>query len=196
MSPTPAPTEPAVITAPPCVTPADQAQWFKQEVHPYGGQLKAWLHGSYPSARREVDDIVQESYLRIWKAKASQPIASAKAFLFMVARHLALDVIRKDRNAPLETGSDLASLRVLDTSPNAAQAYSIKETIDHLADAIVALPERYRAVVVLHKLQSLPQKQVAEQLGLSPRTVENYCFRGLKLCEEYLKAKGIHGFFG
>lgn len=58
--------------------PEDRSKWFKEEVHLHDGQLKSWLKGTFPSVR-DVDDVVQESYLRIWKAKATEPINSAKA---------------------------------------------------------------------------------------------------------------------
>jgi len=65
---------------------ASRARWFEEQVQPQGAQLKSYLRGSFPSIE-DVDDIVQESYLRIWKARAAQPIESARAFLFRVARN-------------------------------------------------------------------------------------------------------------
>jgi DNA-directed RNA polymerase specialized sigma24 family protein len=76
---------------------AGQTRWFTEEVHPHDASLKAYLRGSFPSVR-DVDDVVQESYLRIWKARAIHPISSARAFLFRIARHLALDTLRHENN--------------------------------------------------------------------------------------------------
>ena len=47
--------------------------------------LKAYLRTSFPTVR-DVDDIVQESYLRIWRRQSIQPVRTAKAFLFTIAR--------------------------------------------------------------------------------------------------------------
>jgi hypothetical protein len=66
-------------------TGVDDTRWFSEEVHAHDSQLKAYLHGRFPSVRCEVDDVVQESYLRVWRIRASQPIHSAKAFLFSIA---------------------------------------------------------------------------------------------------------------
>ena len=173
---------------------SDSNRWFAEEVHPHDGQLKAYLRGSFPAVR-DVDDVVQESYLRIWKAKTAQPIQSAKAFLFKIARHLALDTIRKNGNSPLDTVGETAFSSVLDLAPNAAEALISKDTLHHLADAIASLPQRRREVIILHKLKGLPQKEVAQLLDLSPRTVEKHCLRGLNQCEEHLRAHGINGFF-
>jgi RNA polymerase sigma factor (sigma-70 family) len=169
-------------------------RWFAEEVHPHGPQLKSYLKGTFPSVR-DIDDVVQESYLRIWKAKAAQPIHSAKAFLYKIARHLALDTIRKHGNSPLDSVGDPAVSRVIDSSPDAAEALISKETLHHLADAIADLPDRCREVVILHKLKGLTHKEVAAQLNLSDRTVEKHCYKGLKHCAAYLKARGITAFF-
>src|SRR5580693_2470646 len=59
----------------------EQIRWFTEEVHPHEPSLRAYLNGSFPTVR-DLDDVVQESYLRIWQARAAYPIGSARAFLF------------------------------------------------------------------------------------------------------------------
>lgn len=76
----------------PTSTASEQNRWFAAEVHPYDSQLKSFLRGSFPGIR-DVDDVVQESYLRMWNARTVQPIQSAKAFLFRIARNVALDLL-------------------------------------------------------------------------------------------------------
>jgi RNA polymerase sigma-70 factor (ECF subfamily) len=163
-------------------------------VHPHGAQLKSYLRGTFPAVR-DVDDVVQESYLRIWKARAAAPIHSAKSFLFQVARRVALDVLRKGRNSPIEEGRDFAASRVMDNGPDSVQALITREMVDQLTDAIVALPPRCREVVLLRRLEGLSQRETAEKLGLSEKTVEKYAHNGLLKCSEFLRGRGIEGFF-
>jgi RNA polymerase sigma-70 factor (ECF subfamily) len=80
-----------------------EARWFADEVHRHELALKAYLRGSFPSVR-DIDDVVQESYLRVWRARLAHPIHSTKSFLFQVARHLALDLVRRDRVSPIDQG--------------------------------------------------------------------------------------------
>ena len=198
--PIPATGQPAAAScAPPGVAATadapSPARWFTDEVHAHDSQLKAYLRSAFPAVRSEVDDVVQESYLRIWKARAAQPIKSAKAFLFTIARHLALDTLRKGKNFPLETGCDSAVLRVLDPNPDAAQTLLTDDLFDHVVEVLVALPERYRNVIVLHKLQGLSHAEIAVRLNLTERTAQKYCSVGLELCAARLGGKGIHNFF-
>jgi RNA polymerase sigma-70 factor (ECF subfamily) len=176
------------------VVALEQERWFNQEVHPHDGQLKAYLRGAFPAVR-DVDDVVQESYLRIWRAKAAQPIQSAKAFLFKVARHLALDLVRRNKISPVEAGYDFDLSRVLDSAPDAAQALLNQDLFNHAVDALITLPPRYRDVIVLHKLRGLSHREVAAQLNLTERTAQKYCSVGMERCAEFLKARGITGFF-
>ena len=169
----------------------NHAQWFTDEVQQHEPALRGYLRRAFPTL--DVDDVVQESYLRIWRARLAQPIHSTKAFLFQIARHLAVDGLRKE-SAPGIALRDLAELPVLDDKPNAADELDYHERVSVLSDALAALPNRCREVVFLRKFRGLPQKEVAVQLGISVRTVESQFARGMHLCEEYLRRHGVTGF--
>jgi RNA polymerase sigma-70 factor (ECF subfamily) len=183
-----------VATSQPTVA-ADRDRWFADELHPHDSLLKAYLRRAYPSIR-DVDDVVQESYLRVWKARAAHPIASAKAFLFQVARHLALDVTRRNRASPIKGVTDLAALSVLDPKPSADEIACSREEIELLAQAIHRLPARCREIVVLRKLKCMSQKEIAAQLGISEQTVQVQVLRGVKKITEYLRRRGGRDFEG
>jgi RNA polymerase sigma-70 factor (ECF subfamily) len=169
-------------------------QWFTENVHAHESHLRSYLRSSFPRMG-DVDDVVQESYLRVWKAKAAQPILSARAFLFKVARHLALDLVRRKQRSPVQAVGDLDGLFVLEEEPDVAERCSFQEKIDLLAEAIALLPDRRREVVILCKLRRLPQKDVSARLGISERTVENQLFRGIKQCRRFLAARGVTTLF-
>lgn len=95
---------------------AEQTRWFAEEVHAHDTSLKSYLRGSFPSVR-DVEDIVQESYIRIWAYRAVESIHSAKAFLFKVAQRIALDALRRERRSPVASISNLADLQVPEDIP-------------------------------------------------------------------------------
>ncbi|MBP6863902.1 MAG: RNA polymerase sigma factor [Candidatus Didemnitutus sp.] len=168
----------------------ERSRWFVEEVHAHDSSLRAYLRGSFPTVR-DVDDVVQESYVRVWKAKTAEPIRSARAFLFRVARHLALDWLRHDRVSPIDAVTDLSALPVVDNRTGVAEAASIAEETALLVTAIDALPPRCREIVILRKLRGLPQKEIAARLGLSEQTVQVQIARGVKKCEEFLRRRGV-----
>jgi RNA polymerase sigma factor (sigma-70 family) len=172
----------------------DRARWFADEVHRHDGQLRAYLRGSYPAVR-DVDDVVQESYLRMWKAKPAHPIASAKSFLFQVARNVAIDVLRRKESSATESVVDFDTLPVLEDSADIATALSRREKIDLLTEALAQLPDRTREVMFMRKFENRPQKDVAALLGVAERTVEARLAKGMKGCADYLSRRGVHGFY-
>jgi len=190
VSTVPQPSEPPVN--PPRET--DHSRWFVEEMHPHESSLRSYLHGSFPAVR-DVDDVVQESFLRVWRARAAQPIASARAFLFKVARHLALDVLRHERRSPIDPVGDLATLNVSEERRAVAATVSRNEKIQLLIAAIDDLPPKCRQVVILRKLKFVPQREVAAQLGISEKGVEIQLTRGLARCRDYLQKLGVSSLF-
>jgi len=186
MSPPPAAHQPAANIH------GEQCHWFAEEVHPHGAQLRSYLRKAFPSVR-DVDDVVQESFLRIWKARAEQPIRSAKGFLFEVARRLAIDFTRHQSRSPIDAIPDLGQLPVIDDKPGVAEAVSTREEVALLARAFDALPGRCREVMILRQLQGRSQKEIAAQLGLSELTVQTHVVQGLRRMRTFFRLHGSAG---
>lgn len=175
--------------------PVDQAQarWFAEQVQPHEPVLRSYLRGAFPAVR-DVDDVVQESYARVWRAHAMAPIRSAKAFLFRVARNLALDAVRHERASPVEAVANLAAIGVVEERPDVAELLTREEKARLLGEALAELPARCREIVFQHKIKGLSQREVAERLGLSEKTVANQIALGVKRCEAYFQRRGIDSF--
>lgn len=171
-----------------------RTRWFAEEIQPHGQSLRSYLQGSFPTIH-DVDDVVQESFLKVWKTKTSQPINSAKGFLFKVARHLAIDIIRRERRSPIEHVGTLQELNVSEDRPAISSKVSRNEKIQLLISAIDSLPPKCRQVVVLRKLKDVPVHQIAEQLGISDKGVEIQLTRGIARCREYLIKRGVRSLF-
>ena len=172
----------------------EQAKWFADEVHPHDAQLKAYLRGAFPSVH-DVDDLVQESYLRIWRVRAEGPIRSARAFLFTVARRLAIDGTRRQIASPVEAVEDLARLPVHDESADVVGEVEQRERVLVLGEAIGQLPGRCREVFLLHKIQGLSRRETGERLGLTEKTIEVQTARAMDRCGQYLRRRGVTGLF-
>ncbi len=168
----------------------DQTIWFKEQIHPHDSQLRTYLRGSFPRMR-DVDDVVQESYLRVWRRQTRQPIKFAKAFLFTIAKRLALDWIRKEKGSLTNDGEDVEALAVYDHGRSAADTVSRAEIIALLIEAVDALPKRCREVVILRKFKFLSVRETAERLGVQEHTVEMQLARGNARIRAYLATRGI-----
>lgn len=170
------------------------------EVHRHDASLKSYVRHAFPRVR-DVDDVVQESYLRVWRRHLVRPITevtgsvrvSVKSFLFQVARRLALDTIRHERVSPLEAVADLSGLANAEERITAPEAASTNQEFQLLLEAIDRLPGRCREVVVLRKLQGLSPAETAVRLGISEDTVHVQARKGLQRIQEYLRKRGVIG---
>lgn len=170
------------------VPPADpeQARWFAAHVQPHEPVLRAWLRGQFPQAG-DLDDIVQEAYVRILAARETQLIDSPKAFLFATARNLVLSDLRHQRVAGDFALAEMADPRVCDESAEVAQAVARAQELELLTKAIQSLPARCRQIITLRRIYGLPQKEVAAQLGISEHTVEAQSTIGLRKLAAYFE---------
>lgn len=172
----------------------DPSQWFAREVQPHEPLLRSWLRGAFPAVR-DVDDVVQESYLRLWRTQTSRQVRSARSFLFTVARRVVLDALRRERRSPLAAVPDPAAFEVADETPGVIENAALTERLDVVADALMTLPPRCRDVVMLAKLKGLSRHEVAAQLGISVKTVDEQLARGIRRLERTLRERGVDTLF-
>ncbi|WP_146180238.1 RNA polymerase sigma factor [Opitutus sp. ER46] len=167
--------------------PADPeiSRWFAEQVQPHEAALRAWLHHRFPD-ETEVDDVVQEAYIRLLRAATPCAIHSPKAFLFAVARNLALDRVRHRQSLPTQgfVDSDLSS--VLDTNEDVVSAINRQQELALLTTAIQSLPDRCRQIFTLRKVYGLSQREIADRLGISVSTVSAQLTIGFNKCSEYM----------
>lgn len=159
-------------------------RWFESEAKLHEPLLRAWLRRRFP-ASMDVDDLVQESYLRLLRARPADQVRSPKAFLFAIARNLALDQLRR-RSASGEVllPAD-ASHAVADDVPATDELERGRE-LELLQQAMAALPARCREIFRLRKVQGLSQAEIAARLGISEHTVSAQLTIGFHKCASYV----------
>jgi RNA polymerase sigma-70 factor (ECF subfamily) len=148
------------------------------------------LHARYPTLT-DVDDLVQEAYIRVLQAQTHAPISSVKAFLFTTARNLVVDHFRRCQLASIDPIAEISELTVLEDKPGISETISHQQELEILTQAIQSLPERCRQVLTLRKIYGLSQKEIAAQLGISVHTVEAQVGNGVRRCTEFLARHGL-----
>lgn len=155
-------------------------------MQPHEALLRGWLRGQFPGAE-DIDDIVQEAFVRILQAKETQLIESPKAFLFATARNLMLGRLRHEKVAGnfvlAETNLSGVSEERADVADEVARA----QELELLTQAIQSLPTRCRQIITLRRIYGLSQKAVAAQLGITEHTVEAQGTIGLRKLAEYFE---------
>jgi len=170
---------------------SEQSRWFTAEVLPHEAQLRAWLRGRFPLLP-DIDDVVQETYTRLLKARSTGPIACVRGFLFVTARNFALNHLRHQRLERPDSAAEIDTAALPDASQPMSEMLARDEELQVLMSAIQSLPDRCRQVVTLRKIYGLSQKEVAAQLGISEHTVEAQAAIGLRKCIDFFNRHG-HG---
>jgi RNA polymerase sigma factor (sigma-70 family) len=175
-------------TTPKPTTVVGDNRWFADDVQPHEATVRGYLRKHFPAI--DVDDVLQESYLKLIKAKARGRIASTKAYLFAIVRNTAFTIGRRKRiysDTPL---NELPGLRVLHEGPDAADAANAFLRMELMRQAIGQLPPRCRRVLMLAALRGMSNAEIAVELGLAEQTVRVHLSVGIQKCAGYLRELG------
>ena len=178
------PSEPTRLPAP------SLSRWFTEEVQPHEPALRAYLQARFPTLGDQ-DDLVQETYTRLLRAQANGGVRYPKAFLFTAARNAAFDLFRRRGAKPTEAVTDLVELTVLEEMPGVGEQMDQSYELEVLADAVRALPDRCRQVIMLRYLDGLAYKEIGVQLGISAETVKVHMAKGMRRCAAFFAERGL-----
>jgi RNA polymerase sigma factor (sigma-70 family) len=169
---------------------AEQTRWFSEEVQPHEGALRNFLRRRVSSAA-DIDDVVQDSYVKILQARSAGEIVSIKAYLFTIARNTAAKVFRKRKIFSATPVSELPSWRVLDREQDVIEAVNHRAQQALIAEAIAELPERCREILLLRIVDDVSRPEIAMRLNIAESTVRTQLARGLEKCTNSLRKRGV-----
>ena len=142
--------------------------------------------------REQAQDLVQESFARLFAAGSSGSLEQDTRMLYAIARNATIDSTRsrQRRTAAL---SGLAPEQVQTQSPSPADIAEARDTLRALDAILAALPARTRDVVLLRRVHGLSYAEIAHALGISVSTVEKHLVRGLHACTPLMSASDESG---
>ncbi len=134
------------------------------------------------------EDVVQDSFADMWGLlESGREIQNIKAYLYTVVKNRAIGVAKQER---VNRGLDL-SMPDLSANDEELVADSLIEA--RLWTAIDSLPERCREIFLMSKRDGMKYAEIAEELNISPKTVENQISKALRTLKE--GAVKIYNFF-
>ncbi len=124
-------------------------------------------------------DVVQETFVRVFfKAKKFEPRSSVKTWIYAIALNLARDQGRKlakrQREVSLNAAGpdDRPPMELADTAPTPGEEAGQRDRFGALQRAIDKLPHKLKAALILFSLEGRSQREAADILGTTPKTVE------------------------
>lgn len=168
------------------------------------GRIEILLRTRMPhalQARVDVDDVIQETYLRAYRKFDRIPQATPEVFRRWIvhlalrelkrayARHMgaARRDVRRELAAPQDAVSASAAARLSTPSRFVAR----RESVEILVAALHALPPDYREVVLLRDFEGLPSAVIAKRLGRSSAAVDMLYHRAMLQLGDALISRGL-----
>jgi len=124
----------------------------------------------------EAEDLTQEVLLRVAQKGAAIDATRPDAYVFQIAANLLRDRGRRQkvRNA-YQASLSAEETWVEERDPD--RVLQAKQSLTTVLEALRQLPERTRTIFVLFRLENMKQREIADMLGLSVRTVEQHVVR-------------------
>ncbi len=131
-------------------------------------------------------DVVQESYLRAFKAWPAYRPGNARSWLFTIVRRQGYDCLRRDRSRAFVDINDEAAMAHEDTDKLSDQSTPEHiiiqgQSIEALRTALMTLPPAFREVIMLKDIEDMSYKTIAGILGVPMGTVTSRLARARDL---------------
>jgi RNA polymerase sigma-70 factor (ECF subfamily) len=159
---------------------------------------KPIIHFMFRMVRNEAvaEELAQEVFLRVYRSRATyRAEARFSTWLYRIATNLGVNHARDTRHERAastiyldepdsETGT---TPDVADTTPGAEAAMLRRERLNAIRNHVLALPERQRTAVLMHKYEGMDYKQIGDVLKLSESATKSLLFRAYQTLREKLK---------
>lgn len=153
----------------------------------YSGKLYAFGL-KYLRSTAETEELVQSVFLKLWENYRNlKRESSFKSYLFTIAYNNICNLFRKRtyRNKFIADALYENSCFSSDTE----DAIDYQSVLDHVQQIIDKLPEKQKKVFLKSRQEGKSSKEIAEELNLSPGTVDNYTSEALKFIRSQLRSE-------
>lgn len=153
---------------------------YNSAVKEFGDPVFRFIFRSIRDRDRS-NDIIQDTYEKLWMLVTEVDYVSVKSWLFTTAYNRMIDVIRKDSRLVMIEYYDEASLMVDDSNGDLNEV---------LHKALERLPAQQRAVILLRDYEGYSYQEISSITGLSEAQVKVYIYRGRVSLRNYLVRTG------
>jgi RNA polymerase sigma factor (sigma-70 family) len=147
----------------------------------------------FTAGAEDVEDLVQEAYVRICALPDGQVVDSPRALLFRIARNLAVDRARQRWTRATDDVADFEPLNVSSEEAEPDEQIDARRRFESFCAAVDSLPPLCRRVFVLRKVYQLSHAEIAAVLGVSHSTIEKHVAKGLVRCRDRMRELGLLG---
>jgi RNA polymerase sigma-70 factor (ECF subfamily) len=162
--------------------------WVAERVMPHERKVRAWLARSRMS-KEDIDDAIQEAYCRLSALDGFEAIDRPDGYFFSIARNLVAAQMRRARIVTIESVAEIEALSPFDEAPSQERNALARIELARIQEIVTTLPDRCRQIFHMRKIEGLPQREIAERLGVKLSVVENDAAKAVRLIVEALRTQ-------
>jgi RNA polymerase sigma-70 factor (ECF subfamily) len=178
------PPPPARSPATPEAAASDFGSFYSATIEPLRRHLSRILR-----SRDDAQDIAHDAYIRTYKAMDHSSIEKPQAFLFTIARRLAINYRTRRADRMQVTEHSILEAQP-DPNPSSAALLSEQESSVPLQSAILKLPPVCQQIFLLRTKRGMAYEDIARKLGITRSTVANHLSRAYRILREYVEHEG------
>ncbi|WP_340112954.1 RNA polymerase sigma factor [Maribellus mangrovi] len=164
----------------------DDVDAFDQIFNRYGDRLYGFAY-KYLKSKEETEGLVQDVFLKIWEnRKKLKKESSLKSYLFTIAYHNICHLFRKKQIfLKYIEESKVVETKTIDLEKQLEYEATLSQ-VDKLIDK---LPGKQKEVFIKSRKEGKSTSQIANEMNLSPGTVDNYISTALKLLRKQISGE-------
>ncbi len=153
----------------------------------YSGRLYRFANG-YLRSDEEAEEVVQEVFTVLWEKRSElKHELSLKSYLFTIA----FNIIKKHFRSKIYLSGYLSSGIFSDLDMNTSDKIDYDSMHRYVRELVEKMPERRKEIFIKSRFEGLNIREIAEELGISRKTVENQLTAALKFLRENLDREFI-----
>lgn len=136
--------------------------------------------------REEAEEVVQSTFTNVWEKRDNLSIhTGVKPYLYAMVRNACLNQLKHEKVKQQHAAMEIAvGERSVESVSRTVEASELEHRI---LEAMSKLPEQCRLVFKLSRFEDLKYAEIADQLNISVKTVENQMGKALRVMREQLK---------
>ena len=132
--------------------------------------------------RADPEELLQAAYLRLVRYRSKHAVENTGAFLVRTAVNIGIDNYRHDRFIAEVAPEDVGAR---ENSPLQDEVLAARARLERVREGLARLTPRTREVFLMHRLDDLKYREIAERLGISQSAVEKHIAKAALFLTEW-----------
>lgn len=170
--------------------PGTSERWLETVAADYSGALNGFFLRRTGSPS-DAEDLVQEVFARLAQMEDASRMDNPQAYIFQIAVNLLRDKARRARVRQSEMHEPFDEAFHGEGGGSPERMAVVRDDLRRIEAALQRLPKKTRTIFLLHRLDGLKYREIADAMGLSVSTVEKHMIKALAAITRRMKGRTV-----